>query len=265
MIKIPLIVYGTDFAGRDERVSEVCAIRGARYICFTDRNASELPAPWEAHPPVKQFECPRLTNIWHKLHPHLVLPDHALSLYLNASVGLIADPTVTLKSGFSGFALQRHRHRHCLFEEAKFCRDIGVTDPEELKPQLQDYSSKVKLVQRPTGLWEAGALIRDNSKQTQLVDSLWWEHLCRYPKRDQVVLAYLNTQYDSWFTHGMITDIPGTFDNSEYFTLTSHGGPLPCSSVEAFRRFPMYMKRKAQWAENVRRLSPEQDDAVPLA
>ena len=242
--KTRLIIYVTDFAGRDESVSEVCEIPDARYILFTDRDLSEVSGVWEVHPPVKRFECPALTSRWHKLNPHLFLPEHELSLFLDASVGLKADPTVGLKSGFSGFAIQRHRHRNCLFTEAQFCQDIGVTNPEELKPQLQYYSKLVKPEQRPTGLWETGALIRDNSTQTQLINSLWWEHLYRYPKRDQVVLAFLNTQHSYQFPCGMITDIPGTFDDSEYFALTKHGGPVLYDKVKARKQFPAYMTRK---------------------
>ena len=262
--KTPFIIYTTDFAGRDEVLCDPIKIPGVRYICFTDRDACDVPSVWEIHAPAKLFDCPRLTNIWHKTHPHVFLPEHDLSLYLNASVELLADPRNALKPGFEGFAAMRHRHRSCLFEEAKYCRDIGVTEPESLRPQLEYYAVMVPPEKRPTGLWETGALIRDNGLPTQVMNALWWEHLFRFPRRDQVVLAFLNTQHQAYFKEGMITDLPGTFSNSEYFKLTSHGGPAPYSETEAFKRFPLYMRRKEQWAERVRQSSRGLDDVVRL-
>lgn len=264
MTTTPFIIYTTDFAGRDEALTEPCEIPGARYICFTDRDRAEVPGRWEVQPPLKYFDCPKLTSIWHKLHPHAFLPDHELSLYLNASVRLKSDPRKDLKPGFKGFALHRHRHRDCLFKEAKYCRDIGITEPSSLKPQLALYAGTVSAEQRPTGLWETGAVLRDNELSTQVIDSLWWEHLFRYPKRDQVVLAYLNTQHQAYFSDGMITDLPGTFDDSPYFELTPHGGPMPFDQMEAFKRFPEHMKRKEQWEESVRQSSRGLDDVEQL-
>lgn len=262
---IPLIIYGTDFAGRDKSIEEGYVIPGVRYILFTDRDSTEVPAPWEARPPQQLFRCPSLTSKWHKLHPHRVLPTHRLSLFMDASLRLLADPTVVLNSEFSGFAAHRHRHRNCLFAEAEFCRSIGVADPEELKSQLKDYASMITPQQRPTGLWETGVLIRNDNRQTRFINSLWWQHILRYSKRDQISLAYLNARYHSLFPQGMITDLPGTFDDSTYFKLTSHGGPLPVNHVEAWRRFPGYMQRREEWAENVKQLSQVPDDAVPPA
>lgn len=261
---IPLIIYMVDFAGRDEVLCDPVRLPDTRYICFTDRDASDVPDIWEVHKPVKWFACPKLTSIWHKTHPHLFLPEHRFSLWLDASVGLKDFPPGILKSGFSGFAAMRHRTRVCLFEEAEFCRDIGVSDPEKLKRQLAHYTAMIPPARRPTGLWETGALLRDNSMVTQITNKLWWEHLVIYPRRDQVVLAYLNSQHRGLFANGMITDFPGTFSDSKYFTLTSHGGPLPEDPAEATKRFPAHMERKEQWAESVRQSSQERAAVVRL-
>ena len=247
-----LIVYRTDFAGRDEHVVDTYQIPGARYICFTDR--TELPAPWEVHPPKVIFECPRLTNIYHKLHPHKVLPPHSQSVYLNASEGLTKDPTPCLKSGF--IAAHRHRLRNCLFEEAKFCRDAGIVAAEETKKQVDSYAGKVK--ERPTGLWETGALVRCVNHGSDLIGELWWEHIKLYSERDQISLAYINTQFEQ------IVDIPGDFSNSEYFHFTPHGGPLPADPEEARRRFPNYMRRRDEWAANAKQSLQAQEDAALL-
>lgn len=246
-----LIVYRIDFAGRDNELVEVCPIEGARYICFTDR--AELPEPWESRPAQKTLPCPRMTGLWHKTHPHEILPPHDNSIFVNGNVGISKDPTPLIAAGMG---IHRHRWRKCLFEEAKFCRDTGLITPRECTRQLNAYRSNVEV--RPTGLWESGAIIRDNAESTRKFCEAWWQHIQEYTERDQVSLAYLN------YLHSLIYDLPGDFATSEYFYLVPHGGPLPLDPNKRKLLFPEYSRKREQWnKEHAKQLSQEQEGAEP--
>lgn len=246
-----LVIYTVDFAGRDEKFADTHVIEDAQYICFTDRPEA-VDYPWEPRRPRHYLMCPRMTSLWHKTHSHVILPKHDHSIFLNAGIGLLKDPTPEFKAGFG---LQRHRHRNDLFEEARFCRDIGIMTPEDYLRQTSYYLSRVG--KRPSGLWESGALIRDSGRRTAEVNEAWWDHIQRFSNRDQVSLAFLNS------LSNFIYDVPGDFDNPEYFHLTPHGGPLPVDPAELRERFPGYWQRKKAWEESVKQLSLALDDAEP--
>lgn len=248
-----LVIYRVDFAGRDEKFADTYIVEDAHYICFTDR-PQFVEYPWEPWYPKRHLLCPRMTALWHKTHPHEILPKHDHSIFMNAGVGLLKDPTPVLQPGFG---LQRHRHRNDLFEEAAFCRDIGVITQEDYLRQTTSYMRQVG--KRPSGLWESGALIRDSSDQTVKTNEEWWKHIQRYSNRDQVSLAFLNTLSE------FIYDIPGNFDDPEYFHLVPHGGPLPTDPAELRDRFPEYWRRKQAWEERVKLLSLAPGDAEPPA
>ena len=250
-----VICYRNDFAGRDEEYVPVHITPGVRYLCFTDKPT--LPKPWQAIRPHRYFSCPRVTSLWHKTHPHEILPKHSISVFMDASVGTKQDITPLLNSGF---CVHRHRHRNCLFKEAAFCKAAGLVDPAAVEEQCQRYAD----VSPGSGLWESGVLIRGSHAENNEINELWWDEITRGTLRDQISLAYLHAK----FQH--ITDLPGDFSDTEYFYTSEiapgfegHGGPLPVSSGELKVRFPRYFQRRQEWGENVRRLSLTQGVAAP--
>jgi hypothetical protein len=246
-----IVIYRIDFAGRDFELAETCQIEGARYLCFTDRES--LPEPWEAVPAQRLFSCPRITGLWHKTHPHEILPPHDYSILINGNTSLLKDPTSLIRPGIG---MHRHRWRRCLFEEAKFCRNTGVMAPEECSRQLSAY--KPHAIVRPTGLWESGAIIFDNTPITRKFNEEWWRHIQYYSERDQVSLAYLNYSYN------LIYDLPDNLSTSEYFRVVYHGGPLPVDPVRRKLLFPEYSRRREQWnIEHAKQSLPEQEDVEP--
>lgn len=228
-----LIIYRTDFCGRDEEVVDTFVVPKARYICFTDRD--KLPEPWEAWSPANMLLCPQMTARWHKLNPHYCLPPHRSSIYMDASIGLKKDPTPLLDTRFG---VHPHRERRSMQEEAEFCIKIGIGQKAIVQQQLRYYLCQSH---KSRGLWETGCLVRHNNEFTRWINRQWWEQVQTFTPRDQISLAYLHDKLD------FVQNLPGNLNTTEYFHFQGHGGPLPVDEAEARRRFPEYMKRRDAW------------------
>src|SRR5215469_15725375 len=88
------------------------------YVAFVESTDVRLPAPWRCMALRHRDRNPRMTARWHKLHPHVLFPEHAVSLYLDANIylkqeigGLIAQ-----MSDIAPIALFRHPERGCPYE-----------------------------------------------------------------------------------------------------------------------------------------------------
>jgi hypothetical protein len=55
---------------------------GCDYVCFTD-DPESVPAPWNAVRIPRKSGNPRIDALWYRVHPHLVLGDHDVSLYMD--------------------------------------------------------------------------------------------------------------------------------------------------------------------------------------
>jgi hypothetical protein len=248
-----MITYTVDICGRDDVIQVPTLTPGMRYFCFSDRK--DVPFPYEHRELTVRLPCPRATSLWYKTHPHLCLPAHNISVFVNASVWNRQSIAPLLGAEFG---VHRHRTRIDLFTEGQVCATSGLVDPAQMHQQLAYYRDTLP-ANHTTGLWESGVLVRANTERVIQINTLWWDHLQRFTMRDQVSLAYL--QYQKPF----ITDLPGTLADSAYFAFVPHGGPLPETEQARIAQFPQYSLRRAEWAANVRRLSPEQGGAVPLA
>src|SRR5258706_3753518 len=59
-------------------------------VVFCEETGLPIPPPWQCRPLVRQERNARMTARWHKLHPHLLFPNHELSLYVDGNVRLNA-------------------------------------------------------------------------------------------------------------------------------------------------------------------------------
>lgn len=60
------------------------------YICFTDHLSPGQIGVWEIRPLKERQEDATKTEVWYKIHPHLVLPDYKESLYLGNHLNVLS-------------------------------------------------------------------------------------------------------------------------------------------------------------------------------
>jgi len=168
-----------------------------KFILFTDNPKTKVKG-WEVRllPSVPGLSSGNLANRYCKFFPWRILPEHDWSIYIDANVRLLADPTPIINDAeHRGFdiALFTHPNRSNIWQEAEACKKLCKISGEEwesLDKQLQRYRNKG--FSSKSGLTENNVIFRSRESM-QLVSAmeLWWEELLGGVKRDQISLPYV--------------------------------------------------------------------------
>ncbi len=174
-----------------------------RHICFTDdRNLSSID--WEIIYVNKIF--PRDFHRSQrdiKIRPHLILPKYKYSLYLDNTILLkkrseelirmiINDQN--LKESEPFFCLPYHSHFN-LINEFNACLNNNLDDRIRIYEQLNDYTKTYVLGLKDKAYWGAILLRSHNHKDIKKLSEIWFAHICRYSRRDQ--LSIIHSSYQS--------------------------------------------------------------------
>ena len=123
-----------------------------------------------------------------KLRPHLHLRDFDVSLYIDNSVVLTADPEEILArlGGASGFSVPLHDVRPTVMDEFLEVSLHGLDDQGRIFEQMNHYlmSDADVLGERP--FWTAILLRRHNDPAVMRMLEIWASHVLRYSRRDQL-------------------------------------------------------------------------------
>jgi hypothetical protein len=189
--KDELIVYTCITGGYDDLQPVMQPEPGVAYVCFSDR---ALPGDrgWEVRPLPYPISDAVLANRFVKMHPHLLFPQHARSVYVDGNI--TPKPGVRELAqealGKNDFALYNHPFRDCAYAEAATCAVIGHDWAWAFTPQLRRYRDEG--LPARVGLYECSILFRNH--HAPAVVSLmhaWWDEFNRGVRRDQVSLPYL--------------------------------------------------------------------------
>ena len=163
------------------------------FICFTD-NPERRSETWQLRPvsPLFEMDSVRSQRVL-KILCHKYLPDFDVSLYIDNGVLLKHAPEEFITRYFpeSGLAAPEHSFRDSVLDEFLAVANDGLDDPSRIFEQLNHYA-----VTDPDSLEEkpywAGILLRDhrNPCVRDLLE-LWWAHVQRYSRRDQLSLNYV--------------------------------------------------------------------------
>lgn len=169
------------------------------YVCFTDQPFGDQVGVWKIRPLEKVIENdPTRTNRWHKMHPHILFPDHDISVYLDSNIEIIGAHLKTkLKDLFHGvnlIALPVHPFRDCVYDEIDAC--IGCRSDRLSLLQANAHVLRKSSYPEKNGLYENNLIIRKHNDPLLITLTLeWWDMLYRYSKRDQLSLVYLLWKY----------------------------------------------------------------------
>jgi glycosyltransferase involved in cell wall biosynthesis len=162
-----------------------------RYVLFTD-NGNLKSETWEIIPFETLGLDPRRASRLPKLLPHLYLPDHEISIYIDASLTLTEANVEAMANNAlhnTDIAGYPHYRRNCTFDEIEECLKLGKVD----KQRAELWRSRLEKEQFPRrwGLLENAMLIRRNSPVIRRINELWFKEYINGPERDQFSLMYV--------------------------------------------------------------------------
>ena len=195
-----IIVYTACFGGYDRVPEPVIRPDNIEYILLTDEIRPDMPdSLWKTvrlGPKTDAAEMARcagdpiLLNRWCKMHPHLLFPDCALSVYVDANILIVSDLTALTKAlrpdGFPA-AFFRHKQRDCVYDEIRACLIKGKDSKAALL--AQEKMLRAHGIPEHAGLLEAPVIVRrhTDARCIALMDA-WWKAFLAGSRRDQIAL-----------------------------------------------------------------------------
>ncbi|MCC6002048.1 MAG: glycosyltransferase [Pararhodobacter sp.] len=199
----------------------------ARYILFTDQPDLKSDK-WEVVPLDTKGLSPRRASRLPKLLPHRYLPDHDISIYIDASLTIIEPDIATMARDalqdhdIAGYA---HFERNCVFDEIEECLSLGKVE----KTRAKAFRDRLQKEQFPRqwGLLENACLVRRNSPVMRRINDLWFNEYINGPERDQFSLMYVLWRAE--VPHAVIGNAR-SFRKSPHMRWTKHHGATACAA-----------------------------------
>ena len=254
------VVY-TCLFGNYETLNEQPTALNSRipFICFTDR--SDLNSKtWLAKAVEPLAIDPARESKRVKILPHLFLTDFNESLYIDASCILKKTPEAIFKDYLSrdsrNFVCLRHPWRDCVYEEAEEVLRSDIDSEIRVREQMDHYQNCN--FPRRAGLIAGTFILRRHSKEdVKRFCEVWFSHVLRYSKRDQLSfnftawrtgLAFTALDLDltsnpifSW--PNQVDRLPYHFDDHTYLWLNPD---VAKAKMDARQHFYLYGKREGR-------------------
>jgi hypothetical protein len=169
----------------------VAAGSAVDFVCFTDQPDLNETG-WQMRPADVRFpEDPNRSSRRAKLLPHEYLDDYEESLYIDNTVLLTKPPDQIfdeLLPDGAGMAVLRHSSRANLRDEFKAVVKHGYEAPWVCDEQQGHYERSYAAALEAKPLWGGLILRRHNEPLVRETMQIWWEHVLRYSRRDQLSL-----------------------------------------------------------------------------
>jgi hypothetical protein len=186
-----LLIYTCIAGNYDELPAPLFESADIDFVCLSDAAVS-VPSPWILQRlPAMPLSAPEL-NRYAKMHPHLLFPQHEVSLYVDGNIQVIADPRPMVASALTtrDLSLYAHPFRDCAYQESEECAAIGYAWSGTIRRQMRGYAAEG--FPRGHGLHEAGVIVRRHaSPGVQRLMAAWWAAYRSGVRRDQISLPFL--------------------------------------------------------------------------
>ena len=166
------------------------------YICFTDDLSikNKNNASWKIKPLFFDKMDNVRNNRWHKLHPHILFPEHERSVYVDSNINILSneffdDINIAIKES-KKISLGPHYSRNCIYDELDACLKFEKDDPEIMKEQIN-------LIRKDGfpenhGLFENNIIYREHHDPDVIkIMNDWWWWIENYSRRDQLSFTYV--------------------------------------------------------------------------
>jgi hypothetical protein len=161
-------------------------------ICITDDMSIE-PNGWKLMELDAHYLDASRASRHPKLLPHHYFPEFEWSLYIDNTVKFKIDPLMILNlyaEREKGYWCFRHPWRDCVYDEAEEVILAGKEDERCVREQM-DYYRAMGYPER-AGLCANGVLLRrHNDSAVVRLGEIWFEHVLRFSKRDQLSFNFI--------------------------------------------------------------------------
>lgn len=197
------VVY-TSLIGNNEGLNSQPFLRKSnlRHICFTD-DKHLFSEDWEIIYvenilPLDFYRSQR--NF--KIRPHLILDNYKYSLYIDNTVVFKKTPEEFINmiinsknlNPLQPFVCLPYHSQFNLIEEFNACSENSLDDQLKIFEQLSDYIKISSENLKRRAYW-CGILLRNhNNKIVKSFSEIWFTHICRYSRRDQLSVIHAALQ-----------------------------------------------------------------------
>jgi hypothetical protein len=216
--KLRQVIYTSIVGNFDRLLAPAVVEPQLDYVAFCGEADQQIPPPWQRRPLLRRERNARMTARWHKFHPHLIFPNHDLSLYIDANVRMNAPVSelIDQMSSMSPIALFRHPERDCAYDEAEIVKRYRLDDGSIVDAQMAYY--RALGYPAKSGLHVSTVQIRrhNDPRLAAFLDN-WWQQVKVFSHRDQLSLDFM-------LMRGGIAaaTIPGSIDENAWFTVGPH-------------------------------------------
>ena len=160
------------------------------YIVFSDRPISG-GGIWQVRPILCHYEDPARATRFVKLHPHQLLSEFDIAIYMDSNLMLLGDISDLLekfiksKTPIGGI---KHPYRTSVYEEIEACILLNKDDQGVMQKQIDRYRSEQF---QDEFLLESNFHIFDlKNSRTHIFLNNWWNELENGSRRDQLSFNY---------------------------------------------------------------------------
>ncbi len=190
-----LCVYTVKIGNYDSLLEQpVAAQSSAKFICFTDDKTLKSDT-WEIRliEPMLPADLPRSSR-YPKICAHRYLPDYELSIYMDANVVLTAPPERVIDELFRPAACDmvclQNDKSDSLMRELFAVVAGGYDDAARCVEQVNHYYLSLHYPSDPP-IWGGLLIRRHNAEAVIQAMELWFTHVLRYSRRDQLSFGYV--------------------------------------------------------------------------
>lgn len=202
--KDELVVY-TVLIGSNEGLNVQPFIKGSNYrhVCLTD-NKNLKSKEWEIIfvDPIFPQDSNR-SQRHYKLRAHAVFKKYNFSLYLDNNIVLKVKTEELLEGILKNqniednepiFIVPYHSYREDLISEFEICSKYDLDNQFKIYEQLEHYFKTNNKILKDRAYWGGIILRNHNNKKIINHSEIWFSHVCRYSRRDQLSLLYTSYQ-----------------------------------------------------------------------
>jgi len=193
-----------------------------RVVLITDRDVPPDFPPverghWELMAPKWIHPNPRRAARYHKLHPHLLFPDADMSVWIDGSQEMTADPRDIFDKYMRDRDISTFKHpeRTCVYQEQRACLRLKKDDPVKMKQQMDRYIAEG--YPAFNGMVETTMTCRRHTPDVARFNEAWWFEIQKGSLRDQLSFNFVSWKLGIPYSH-----VPGCRDKSPYCKFYPH-------------------------------------------
>lgn len=219
-ITMKIIVYTANIGNYDEINHVYIREPNIDFWYFNDSN--EPVYGWKDEKVDKPHEDNTKSARYYKCNPHLVLPEHDISVWVDArflvkakNVTQFINESFRKRDKIACYPHFRNPIDGCAYKEAFICATYELDNPDIILKQIMRYQKEG--FPKRHGLFATGIIIRRNIPEVNEFNELWWEEIQNGSKRDQISQVYC-----SWKKGLKITPIEGSIYGNKLVSKKKH-------------------------------------------